>query len=203
MHEAPDDAVSLRAYVGTPSELATAKELATIDRHARAFIALSPFLVIASSGSEGADASPRGDAPGFVAVLDERTLLIPDRPGNKRVDTWSNLVEHPAVGLLFMVPGMNETLRINGQGRLTTELDLLEPLAVNGKIPRLGLIVAVDAVYLHCAKALVRSDLWNPAKHIERSSFPSLGQILADQIGEPDPAALDRSLAEGVKTRLY
>jgi PPOX class probable FMN-dependent enzyme len=203
MHEAPEDAVSLRAYVGTPSKLAIAKELTTIDRHARAFIALSPFLVIASSGPEGADASPRGDAPGFVAVLDERTLLIPDRPGNKRVDTWSNLVEHPAVGLLFMVPGMNETLRINGRGRLTTDLDLLGPLAVRGKTPQLGLIVAVEAVYLHCAKALVRSDLWNPAKHIERSSFPSLGQILADQIGEPDPAALDRSLAEGVKTRLY
>ncbi|HWK46403.1 MAG TPA: pyridoxamine 5'-phosphate oxidase family protein [Stellaceae bacterium] len=204
MDDAPMDEAAIRAFFGAPSDRAVRKELRHLDKHARAFIALSPFLVIASSGPEGADASPRGDAPGFVAVLDDTTLLVPDRLGNNRVDTWLNVVRNPAVGLLFLLPGVNETLRVNGRGRPVTDPALLTPLAAQGKVPKIGLLVEVDAVYLQCAKALVRSELWNPDKQIERKSFPSLGQILADQLSDgTDAVSLDRSLDEGTRTRLY
>jgi len=200
----PMDEAAIRAFFGQPSDRAVRKELRRLDKHARAFIARSPFLVIATSGPEGADASPRGDAPGFVAVLDERTLLVPDRLGNNRVDTWLNLVRNPAVGLLFLIPGVNETLRVNGRGRPVTDPALLTPLAAQGKVPRIGLLMEVDAVYLQCAKALVRSDLWNADKQIDRASFPSFGQMLADQLADgSDPVALNQSLEEGTRTRLY
>jgi PPOX class probable FMN-dependent enzyme len=202
--ETIDSKSVLRARYGAPSERAVKKQLARLDRHCRDFIALSPFLVIATAGDDGlADASPRGDAPGFVAVLDDTTLLIPDRLGNNRVDSLGNLVENPAIGLLFFVPGINETLRVNGRARITTDAALLAPLAAQGKAPRSGIIVEIKEAYLQCAKALIRSNLWDPASRIERGAFPSLGKILVDQIGEGEVAASEKSIEEAYRTKLY
>jgi PPOX class probable FMN-dependent enzyme len=194
----------LRETYGPPSERSLKKQLRRFDKHCRDFIARSPFLVIASSDpSGGCDASPKGDAPGFVEVLDDATLLIPDRLGNNRVDTLGNLIARPGVGLIFFVPGLNETLRVNGQARITTDPSLLEPLAINGKVPRSGIVVSAEEIYFHCGKALIRSDLWNPEKQIRRSDFPSLGRILADQIGGVTVAESERLTEESYKTRLY
>lgn len=199
-----DEACALHDLYGEPLERAVKKELHYLDRHCKAFIALSPFVVIASAAADGAcDASPRGDSPGFVAVLDDSRLLIPDRAGNNRVDTLENVVGNPHVGLLFLVPGMNETLRVNGTAQVSTDVELLTPLAVNGKLPRSGLLVTVEQAYLQCGKAMIRSDLWNPEKRIERSSFPTLGKILADQIGAADVVATEAAIDEGYRTRLY
>ena len=194
----------LREAYGAPSERAVKKQLARLDQHCRDFIALSPFLVIASSDPSGrCDASPKGDAPGFVRVVDDETLLIPDRLGNNRVDTIGNLLTRPGVGLIFFVPGVNETLRVNGRASVTMDPALLDPLAVSGKVPRSGILVSAEEVYFHCGKALIRSDLWNPEKQIPRSQFPSLGRIIADQIGGVSVEESERYTAEGYKTRLY
>ena len=193
----------LRERYDPPSDRAVRKQLAALDGHCRTFIAKSPFLVMGTAGGDGSlDVSPKGDAPGFVAVLDDRTLLIPDRPGNNRLDGFSNLVGNPHVGLLFLIPGVNETLRINGRARLTTDRALLEPLAVQGKVPVAGLRVEVQEAYLHCAKALIRSKLWNPASQVERSRLPTLGQMLADQIGG-NAGEMDRWTEEAYRTKLY
>jgi hypothetical protein len=194
----------LHAFYGEPSERARKKQMARLDVHCRAIIAHSPFCVVSSAGADGrADASPRGDAPGFVAVLDEHTLLIPDRPGNNRVDSFGNIMENPHVGLLFLVPGMNEMLRVNGTARIVTDDPRLAPLSAQGKAPRSGLLVEVEEVYLHCGKALIRANLWDPATRIDRSSLPSLGKMLADQIGGMDVEQTERSLEENYRTRLY
>jgi len=199
-----EDPQHLREIYGEPNERAVKKQLRRFDRYSRDFIARSPFLVVASSDPSGScDASPKGDAPGFVQVVDDRTLLIPDRLGNNRVDTLANLVARPGVGLIFFVPGVNETLRVNGRARVTTDPALLEPLAVNGKVPRSGILVSADEIYFHCGKALIRSDLWNPQKQIRRDEFPSLGRILADQIGGISVEESERYTAEGYKNRLY
>ncbi len=195
----------IRQLYGEPSERAVKKQLPKLEKHSRAFIALSPFLVIASADPEGrVDASPKGDAPGFVQVLDDETLLIPDRLGNNRVDTIGNLLECPGVGLIFFVPGLRETLRVNGKARVTTDPALLESCAVNGKPPRSAVVVTIEEVYFHCGKALIRSDLWNPDKMLKHADFPSLGRIIAEQIG--DGRSIDeseRSTAESYRTRLY
>jgi uncharacterized protein len=136
-------------------------------------------------------------------VLDDETLLIPDRLGNNRVDTIGNLLEHPGIGLIFFVPGINETLRVNGRARITTDPALLEPLAVNGKVPRSGILISAEEIYFHCGKALIRSDLWNPEKQLRRTEFPSLGRILADQIGGISAEESDQLTAESYRTRLY
>lgn len=197
-------AEAVRSHYGEPTPVAIAKQLARLDRHARAFIALSPFVVVASSDAAGrGDATPRGDAPGFVAVLDDRTLLLPDRPGNRRVDTMLNVSENPRVGLLFLVPGINETLRVNGAARFTADAALLARCSAQGRPPVAGLLVAAEEVFFHCGKALIRSDLWNPDRRVERSSFPTLGRILADQIAGTDAAQTDRNLDEAYRTRLY
>ena len=194
----------LREFFGEPSKVARKKQQSKLDKHCRHFIALSPFLVLASSGADGsADASPKGDPAGFVAVLDDHTLLIPDRPGNKRVDTMQNLLANPHVGMVFFVPGMNETLRVNGRAEITTDEALLAPLAVNGRVPRSGLLVHVEEAYLHCAKALVRSQLWNADNHIDRKSFPTAGQIYADQVEGLDPEEVQRGYEERTRTGLY
>ena len=193
----------LRDLYGAPSERAVRKQMATLDTHCRTFIAHSPFLVLGTAGADGSlDVSPKGDAPGFVAVLDERTLLLPDRPGNNRLDGLRNLVENPHVGLIFFIPGVQETLRVNGRGRITTDEALLAPLAVQGRLPRTGLVLAVEEVYLHCAKALIRSQLWDPARQVERSTLPSMGRMLADQIGM-DLAESERMTEESIRNRLY
>ncbi len=194
----------LRAEYGPINPLAEKKVLGYLDGFCRDFIALSPFLVLASSDGEGrSDASPRGDAAGFVAVLDERTLLIPDRLGNKRVDSFANILRYPAVGLIFMVPGINETLRVNGRASLTRDADLLAPLAAQGKVPPVGLLVEVHETFFHCGKALMRSKLWDPSLHVERSSFPTLGRIIAEQTASVTVEAAERTMEEGYRTRLY
>ena len=196
----------LREFYGPANERSVKKQMAKLDEHAKNFIALSPFMVISSATAEGADASPKGDPPGFVKVIDESTLIIPDRPGNNRVDTMSNIVENNHIGLLFLVPGMCETLRVNGRARITTDPEILEPHSVKGRLPRLAMIIDVDDVYLHCAKALIRADLWNAEKHIERKSFPSMGQMLADQIDEDgynDGEEMNKGIQERYKTDLY
>ena len=194
----------LRESYGAPSERALKKQLNRLDKHCRDFIARSPFLVIASADPSGrCDASPKGDAPGFVQVIDDTTLLIPDRLGNNRIDTLANLLARPGIGLIFFVPGINETLRVNGRACITTDPALLEPLAVNSKVPRSAILVTAKEIYFHCGKALIRSDLWNPDKRVRRSDFPSLGRILADQIGGISVEESERYTAESYKTRLY
>ena len=198
-----EDIGDIREIYGQPMERAVKKQLPRLEKHSRAFIALSPFLVMATSDPSGrCDASPKGDAPGFVEVLDDETLLIPDRLGNNRIDTISNLLESPGVGLIFFVPGLRETLRVNGHARITTDPALLEPCAVDGKVPRSGILVTAEEVYFHCGKALIRSDLWNPEKHVARGQWPSLGRIIAEQIGT-DPEEGERLTAESYRTRLY
>ena len=194
----------LRSLYGDPSDLAARKEIGHLDQHAKRFIALSPFLVIASHGRDGlGDVSPKGDAPGFVQVLDERTLLIPDRPGNNRIDTLDNIVHNDGIGLLFMIPGVNETLRVNGRARIIDDRDALAATAVRDRLPKTGILVAVEQVYLHCAKALVRSKLWGEEHRVERSTLPSLGQMIADQVADVDAEAAEARVQDSLKNHLY
>jgi PPOX class probable FMN-dependent enzyme len=192
-----DTADAIRAHYGEPSHIVIAKQLPRLDRHARAFIALSPFIVIASADAAGGcDATPRGDPPGFVAVLDDQTLLIPDRSGNRRVDTMMNVGENPRIGVLFIVPGLTETLRVNGGARIVTDPALLQPCSVLGKPPVAGLLVTIEEVYFQCGKAMIRADLWNPDRRIDRKSFPSLARIVADQIVGVDFDRTERSIED-------
>jgi PPOX class probable FMN-dependent enzyme len=198
------DREAIRAHYGTPSLMSTAKELTRLDKHCRAFIALSPFVVIASADSAGrCDATPRGDAPGFVEVLDNSTLAIPDRTGNKRVDTMLNIADNPRLGLLFLVPGLAETLRVNGAVHISLDPALLQRMAVDGKVPMSAAVVAIEEVYFQCGKAMLRSDLWNPDRRVPRSGFPSLGRILADQIKGGDAESMDRTIEDRYRTALY
>ena len=198
------DADSLRAHFGPVSVLAAKKQLDRLDPHCRAFIALSPLLVLATAdGRGGVDASPRGDAPGFVKVIDDVTLLIPDRPGNRRVDSLANVVAHPGIGLLFFVPGIDETVRVNGTAKITTNAALLAEVSAMGKIPATGLLITVTEAFYQCAKALIRSHLWDPASRIERSSFPTLGKILADQTRGVRADDADASITDAYRTKLY
>ncbi|KUP93032.1 pyridoxamine 5'-phosphate oxidase family protein [Tritonibacter horizontis] len=172
----------LRQAFGRPHEVAVQKELRQIDAHSRRFIEKSPFVFIGSQDRNGnGDVSPKGDRPGFVQVLDDRTLAVPDRPGNNRLDTWENVVDNPAVGLIFVIPGMNETLRINGEARLTTDADLCARLHVNARPALAVMVVKVRQVYMHCAKAFIRSHLWAPDTWPDRAEMPTLGAILKDQ----------------------
>ena len=194
----------LRATYREPNERAQQKVLDRLDVHCRDFIALSPFCIISSFGADGrADTSPRGDPPGFVAVLDEQTLLIPDRPGNNQVDSMQNVIEHPQVGLLFLVPGMNETLRVSGAAEIVTDAELLESLSVGGKPPVSGLRVTVEEAFLHCGRSLIRSRLWDQEVRVDRSCFPTYGQVLSDQIRGADAAEIDASEDEANRHRLY
>ena len=174
----------LEAIYGRPVEAATVKEVNWITPHYRAYIEASPYAALATSGPEGLDCSPRGDRPGFVRVHDEKTLMLPDRRGNNRIDSLRNIVRDPRVALLFMIPGVGNTLRVNGRARLSIAPDLLESFAVEEKAPRSVTVIEVDAVYFQCARALVRSELWNPARHVDPKSLPSAGQILAALSGE-------------------
>ena len=190
---APDqvDATELRAVIGEPIREIAEKEMPALDRHCRHFISLSPFLCIGTSGSDGGqDVSPRGDPPGFVHVIDDKTLLIPERPGNRRADTMSNILENPNVGIVFLLPGVEETLRVNGRASIVRDAKRLSQMVVNGKAPKLGIRVDIDQVFFHCAKALKRSKLWHPATPIERTAFPSYGQLVRDQ-RHPDAAVAD------------
>ncbi len=172
----------LRAPYLQPSTLVRAKQLDRLDRHCCNFIARAPLVIIGSSHSErGHDVSPRGDAPGFVQILGARHLAIPDRPGNNRLNTMENLLGNPAIGLLFIIPGVEELLRVNGTARLTRSQELLRSMSVNGKSPKIAIVVTVIEAFLHCSKALKRSRLWKDDYRIDRSELPTLGQMLADQ----------------------
>ncbi len=203
MNDIPDLA-ALRAHMGAVSALAERKVLHRLDGHSRAFIALSPFLVLATADRDGrVDASPRGDPPGFVQVLDDTTLLLPDRPGNNRVDSLANVLSAPGVGLIFFVPGIDETFRVNGQARLLTDPAVLAGADVGGRVPKTGLVITIDEAFFHCAKALKRSRLWSPEAQVERSSFPSLGRILSDQVNTIGVAEAEARIETGYRDRLY
>lgn len=194
----------LEAIYGQPHERAVRKEIPYVNEDYRAFIEVAPFVVLATAGPDGLDCSPRGDAPGFVRLIDERTLALPDRIGNNRVDSLRNIIAEPHLALLFIVPGVGESLRVNGRGRISNDPELLESFAVDGKLPRTVLLIDVDAVYFHCSKALVRSKLWDPAQHVERSRLPSAGEIHRRINGASfDAATYDRELVERLRTGLY
>lgn len=200
-----DCEADLRSLYGTPSPLASRKCIDHIDKHCAAFIQLSPFLCLGTSRKDGAaDVSPRGDAPGFVLVLDRKTLAIPDRPGNNRMDSFSNILENPAVGLFFMIPGIDETLRINGKARVSTDPALLARMAVQGRLPKSALVVEVEEAMLHCAKALRRSKLWQDDYKQPRNALPSLARMISEQVGGGfDVPAAEQRLEENYKTGLY
>lgn len=194
----------LESLYDAPRETSLVKETDRLCPEYRAFVEASPFVVLATRAPEGLDSSPRGDAPGFVRVADQKTLLIPDRPGNNRIDSLRNIVRDPHVGLLFLVPGVGESLRVNGRAVISAGSDLLATFAVNGKPPRTVLIVTVEAVYFQCSRALVRADLWNPAKHVARGTLPSAGDILsALSRRRIDGGAYDRALPERIRSSLY
>ncbi|MHB8647339.1 MAG: pyridoxamine 5'-phosphate oxidase family protein [Thermomicrobiales bacterium] len=196
----------LRAVLGEPRERVIKKQLPALDRHCRAFIALSPFVLLATACPDGTcDVSPRGDAPGFVLVLDDRTLAIPDRPGNRRIDSLRNIVANGSVGLLFMIPGVEETLRANGHATIVRDADLRARLEAQGKVPELAIVVELAEIFLHCAKALKRSQLWDATTWPERDALPTLAQMIYDQVPMPDTTveALEASLADDYRTRLY
>lgn len=189
---------SLREVVGEPIELAVLKQRPSLDKHSREFISRSPFLSLGTSDKSGkVDVSPRGDAPGFVLVLDDNTLFIPERPGNRRVDSLSNIVSNPNVGLLFMIPGFEDTLRVNGQASVVTDEALLEKCAVKGKSPKTGILVNVEEAYIHCAKAFKRSKLWDPASIQDRSEMPSLAKMVLDQLSPEDASPSEQDVAAG------
>ena len=193
----------LRAHYGEPVPRTVQRQLSRLDEHCRHFISLSPFLVMASWGPGGADASPKGDPPGFVKVVDDATLLLPDRRGNRRVDSMLNIVDNPDVGLIFFVPGVEETLRVNGAARITTDPALLKPLAMHGKAPPSGLLITVKEAFFHCGKSIIRSKLWDPDTRIDRGEFPTLGQIVADQVPGRNTGEEDRVTERVYREELY
>lgn len=203
------DEAALRGLYAPTHPMAALKSLGLLDPHAKEFIRRSPFLCIGTQGREGrADVSPRGDPAGFVTVLDDRTLAIPDRPGNNRLDTLANILANPSVGLLFVVPGFDDTLRINGTATLSTDPDLLQTMTVNDRVPKLAIVVGVSEVFLHCAKAFRRSRLWDPETRQDRKEMPGLLQMILDQTtGAPqDPAELrklDDGLEADYRTSMY
>jgi PPOX class probable FMN-dependent enzyme len=197
---------ALRALMGEPSERAVAKQIAGLDEHCRAFIARSPFVLVATADAGGrCDVSPKGDAPGFVLVLDEHRLLIPDRPGNKRFDGMRNLLDNPHVGLIFLLPGVEETLRVNGRGWIVRDEELLARCEARGKVPPLAIGIEVEEAFIHCAKAFKRSGLWEPARWPDLSGLPSAAQMLLDHTRTTGITVteLDRQLQEGYRQRLY
>ncbi len=196
--ETIDDEASLRALLGDPLPIVCAKVSDRLNRLTRTYIQRSPFLCLATSGADGTcDVSPRGDPAGFVRILDDRTLLLPERPGNRLADSLRNVLTNPRVGLLFFVPGVGDTFRVNGRATLTTDRAVLSPCAVEGKVPRLGILVDIEQAFTHCSKASIRSDLWNPARFVDRAELPTSGEIHKELAGgDFDADAYDRARAE-------
>ena len=195
----------LRVLMGEPSEVALRKDIGRLDEHCRAFIARAPFVLVATADARGrCDVSPKGDAPGFVLVVDDQHLLIPDRPGNKRFDGMRNLLENPGVGLLFLLPGSEETLRVNGRATIVRDPEWLARLAAQGKTPQLAIAVEVEEAFLHCAKCVKRSGLWEPARWPDREGLASPAQMFRDHARLPlSVEELDRRLQEGYRKSLY
>jgi PPOX class probable FMN-dependent enzyme len=194
----------LEALYGLPNESSTAKVADWITPQYRRLIEVSPFVALATSGPEGLDCSPRGDVPGFVRIHDDRTLMMPDRRGNNRVDSLRNIVRDPRIALLFMIPGAGTTLRINGMAHLSVDPDLLASFEMDGKPPRSVIVMTVGEIYFQCARAIVRSDLWNPEKRIDPATLPTPGQILAEmsdsRVGGPE---YDRIWPERARQTLW
>lgn len=216
MNQSPFKAVlsdedAVRDVIGVPIDIAVKKARPSLDKFSRELIDRSPFLTIGTANANGkADVSPRGDAPGFVRILDDNTIFIPERPGNNRVDTLTNITENPNVGLLFMVPGFDETLRVNGRASVVKDEKLLEQCAVKGRIPKLGIMVAIEEAYLHCAKAFRRSKLWDAESLQDRKEMPSLGKIIMEQTAadnarpsDEDIATVDTLIEENYRNELY
>lgn len=206
-HVIPDE-TALRSMFGATHDIAVQKSLTTLGPHARTFIGRSPFLCIGTQDMAGkADVSPRGDPPGFVKILDDRTLAIPDRPGNNRLDSLVNILANPSVGLLFIIPGFNDTLRVNGEARLVTDPDLLQGMTVEDRVPKLAIVVTVREVFMHCAKAFRRSQLWNPERFQDRGEMPSLLKIIFDETtgapAEDEMRRIDEGLEEDYKNSMY
>ncbi|HEY8288307.1 MAG TPA: pyridoxamine 5'-phosphate oxidase family protein [Acetobacteraceae bacterium] len=198
------DEATLDSLYGEISAGAIAKEIDYIHPHYRAMIEASPFVVVATNGPGGLDASPRGDPAGFVQVADDRTVLIPDRRGNNRADSLRNIIHDPRVALLFLIPGVGETLRVNGRASISVAPDLLARFEFRGTLPRAVIIVEAERVYFQCPKALVRSELWNPDKRIERRSLPSTGTILADiTAGRVGGEQYDKDYPDRLRRTLY
>ncbi|UNL83172.1 pyridoxamine 5'-phosphate oxidase family protein [Priestia koreensis] len=196
----------LRARIGTPSERASKKVIHHLDEGCQQFIAHSPFLTIATANDKGiCDSSPRGDMPGFVYVLDENVLVIPERPGNKRGDSIKNILTNPHVGLIFFIPGISESLRVNGKASIICDEDVLEKMKVNDKLPLMGIAVEVEECFMHCGKALKRSNLWEPSTWLREEEQPNTAQILSTHVKIPEmtPERLKADFEEGYKTKLY
>ena len=194
----------LQALYGEPYGPAVAKEIDHIAPSYRKLIEASPFVAIATAGPEGLDCSPKGDAPGFVHILDDKTLALPDRPGNNRIDGYRNILRNPHIGLLFLIPGVGETLRVNGRAEISLDPELMQSFAMNGKLPRSVMVVHIDTIFFHCSKAIVRSKLWDEATKIDRTSLPSTGSIIADvSKGKLGGEAYDRAAPERIKAQLY
>ena len=199
------DPAQLREVMGNPPPACVAKTIAVLDRHCRAFIGTSPFVLIASSNARGQmDISPKGDAPGFVRVLDDWTLAIPDRPGNRQADTFTNVLENPKVGLIFLVPGKTETLRVSGSAKIVRDADLLESMTARGKTPDFALAVAVEEAFFHCAKCVIRSSLWTPQAWPALDGLPNLAQTMVDAAALPmSVEALEEIIKKDESERLY
>ncbi|MGA0533121.1 pyridoxamine 5'-phosphate oxidase family protein [Hansschlegelia sp. KR7-227] len=194
----------LEALYGAPGEASILKEVAELTPEYRAIIAASPFATLATAGPEGLDCSPRGDEPGFVRAVDGRTLVMPDRKGNERIDSLRNIVRDPRVALLFLVPGVGTTLRVNGRAAISVDAELLASFAVQGKAPRSAIVITVEAVYFQCARAVLRSHLWDAARHVAPESLPSPGRILAALSGARlDDEAYDRAWPERAAKTLW
>ncbi|WP_053376397.1 pyridoxamine 5'-phosphate oxidase family protein [Paenibacillus sp. FJAT-27812] len=196
----------LRSIIGYPSEIVQQKSISHLDEHCRDYIAKSPFLFISTSNASGkCDVSPRGDAAGFVHVVDDHYLVIPERRGNKRMDSLCNILSNPEVGLIFLIPGLGETLRVNGRAFITKDSELLKPMAVNQIIPTVGIVVAVEECFLHCAKAFKRSGLWELETRIEKEKLPSASKILSAHIKLEGITSevIAANLEEGYAKRLY
>lgn len=196
----------LLSIIGEPSELVRRKVITYLDDHCKDFISRSPFLVISTSNASGyCDVSPRGDKPGFVLIPDEKHIIIPERPGNKRIDTMRNILSNPSAGLLFLIPGMGETLRVNGKAYVVKDAALLEQMAVQGKKPLAGICIEVEECFIHCAKAMKRSGLWEPETWGEKNSLPNAAKILLDhtKITDMSEKEMDELLQEAYLTELY
>ena len=188
---------TLRATLGQPSDVVKAKVSHRLNELTRQFVERSPFLCLATSAADGTcDVSPRGDPAGFVKVLDERTLLLPDRPGNRLADSFRNVLENPHVALLFVIPGISDTFRVNGRASIVEDPELLAPCAVEGKVPKLGLRIEVDEAYTHCPKAFLRAQLWDPDRYADRSELPSSGELMRSVGADVDPKQYDAERAE-------
>ena len=191
-------------YADAPYDPAVFKETDRITPQYRKLIEAAPFVVVATSGPEGLDCSPRGDPPGFARVVDEHTVHIPDRRGNNRIDSLRNLVRDPRISLLFLIPGVGETMRINGRATISTDPKLTETFVINGKTPKCVLVVTVEWAYFHCTKAIIRSKLWDPAQRVDRKTLPTPGSILAEltdgKMGGPEH---DRLAPERIKATIY